>query len=205
MSEHELLPQGELLKRAIRWLGDRRGQPGGPPLQRLVEEAAMKFDLSPRQVEFLYANLGPSFPSRHSFEEHTGELRLELAAPTLEELFAEAGLALAHLMLGELLPPPPSAQGQEIEVAARDGGALLVEWINELIFRAESSKQVFTRFQVHQATRTGLRATAWGVEPKMLKTAVKAATLHRVSVEPAPLRTQASGAEGFCASVVLDV
>ncbi len=133
----------------------------------------------------------------HRFGEHTGEVRLEVSAPTCEELFAEAGRALAELMLGEL-PQTPAAPGtRPVEVHGRDRAALLVDWLNELIFLSETSKQVFTRFQVERITETEARARVAGVAAEALKTPVKAATLHGVSV------SRSGG--GWQASVVLDV
>jgi protein archease len=133
----------------------------------------------------------------HRFQAHTGEVRLELTASSCEELFAEAGRALAELMLGEVRDPPAPAPAQVVEVRARDRPALLVEWLNELIFLSETSKQVFTRFRVERVDETMARAVVAGVAPETLKTAVKAATLHGVSVE------ESSGS--WRASVVLDV
>jgi SHS2 domain-containing protein len=134
----------------------------------------------------------------HRFEEHTGEVRLELAASTCEDLFAEAGRALAEIMLGPVPEPPASAPPpRPIEVRAPDRAALLVEWLNELIFLAETSKQVLTRFRVDSVDDLAVRAAAWGVEPEAIKTAVKAATLHQLALE--------RSTEGWRASVVLDV
>jgi SHS2 domain-containing protein len=133
----------------------------------------------------------------HTFKQHTGEVRLELSAPSCEELFAEAGRGLAELMLGNIPASPASANAQSIEVSARDRCALLVAWLNELVFRSETSKRVFTQFQVDYVDDSTLRASAWSMEPNVLKTAVKAATLHRVAVERL--------SEGWRATVVLDV
>jgi SHS2 domain-containing protein len=84
-----------------------------------------------------------------------------------------------------------------VEVRARDRAALLVEWLNELIFLSEANKQVFTRFEVERAEETVARGRAWGVSPEVLKTAVKAATWHQVKVEQQGGQWQAG--------VVLDV
>ncbi len=133
----------------------------------------------------------------HRYQEHTGELRLELFAPTREELFGEAGRALAEIMLGERRSASSSTLRRVIEVRARDRAALLVEWLNELISLSEITKEVFTQFRVDHVDDTEVRAIVEGVSPELLQTAVKAATLHGVAVEPA-------GA-GWRASVVLDV
>jgi|GEM_PF-907319 len=50
----DLLPEGELLRRAIRWISEHRGE--GTPWVRLVEEAGRRFDLSPRDEDFLLRN-----------------------------------------------------------------------------------------------------------------------------------------------------
>lgn len=133
----------------------------------------------------------------HRFEEHTGEVRLEVRAPSQKALFEEAGLALAELMLGEIPPSDEGAAELPIEVQAGEVEGLLVDWLNELIFLSETSKRVFTRIRVDDVTATSVRAVAWGTSPEVLKTAVKAATLHGVDVEQ-------SGSQ-WRASVVLDV
>jgi len=135
--------------------------------------------------------------AEHRFEEHTGEVRLVLSASTLEELFAEAGRALAELTLGELPASSTPGPEQRIAVRGRDRAALLVEWLNELIFRSETTKQVFTRLRVDRVGANEMQAAVAGVSPEGLRTQVKAATLHGLSLE------NRGGA--WQASVVLDV
>jgi hypothetical protein len=48
-----IAPEGEDIKRAIRWISDRRDETPEMPLVRLIEEAAYQFDLSPLDQEFL--------------------------------------------------------------------------------------------------------------------------------------------------------
>ena len=85
----------------------------------------------------------------HSFLEHTGEVRLQLQAGSLAELLAEAGRELAELLLrgasGNQVGP-----AEEIEVRSADRAALLVDWLNELIYRAESGVAVPTEFDVRE-------------------------------------------------------
>jgi SHS2 domain-containing protein len=127
--------------------------------------------------------------ARHSFVEHTSEVELWLEAPTLAALFVQAGKALAELMLGE-------ATGSEA-VTAPDRAALLAAWIDELIFRAEIRKAVFTRFDVARVDEQEIAAEIGGVAEPVLKTAVKAATFHDLRVAEENGR--------WVATVVLDV
>ena len=51
----DLLPDGEDLRRAVRWVSERLKEDDPPPAARLVQEAVFRFDLSPRDAEFLGA------------------------------------------------------------------------------------------------------------------------------------------------------
>lgn len=52
-AETRVVPQGELLRRAMRWLDDRRREGIELPRTRLVEEAAVRFNLTPWEEEYL--------------------------------------------------------------------------------------------------------------------------------------------------------
>lgn len=49
----DMMPEGEALRKAVKWISQRREEPDCPPLYRLVEEACLKFNLSPTDAEFL--------------------------------------------------------------------------------------------------------------------------------------------------------
>lgn len=48
MQQHPLLPEGEALRRAVRWLAEHEKK-----TQKLIEEACQRFDLSPADEDFL--------------------------------------------------------------------------------------------------------------------------------------------------------
>ncbi|MDP2849137.1 MAG: hypothetical protein Q8O35_13245 [Humidesulfovibrio sp.] len=49
-----VVPQSELVRRAVDWITERLGQgETSQELSRLVESAAMRFNLGPLEVEFL--------------------------------------------------------------------------------------------------------------------------------------------------------
>jgi hypothetical protein len=50
---HDTLPEGEELRRAVRWVSEGLQDSTGQPVQPLVKEAIFKFDLSPKDAEFL--------------------------------------------------------------------------------------------------------------------------------------------------------
>ncbi len=51
MSEFEA--RGAPLRKAVRWISDRRAEAPEKPLFALVDEATLRFDLSPKDAEFL--------------------------------------------------------------------------------------------------------------------------------------------------------
>jgi SHS2 domain-containing protein len=132
----------------------------------------------------------------HEIADHASEIRLRIRAATMPELLAEAGRALAKLQLREA-SSEAAPISRDIEISAPDRAALLAEWLNELIFLAETEAWVPDRFEMTHATDTSVRVRASGVPFARLSGLVKAATLHGLRVDEVP-----GGLEG---EVVLDV
>ena len=59
--DESLLPHGESLRNAVRWLSSQRQSGKALPL-KLIEEAALRFDLSPAEEEFLRAQFTQADP-----------------------------------------------------------------------------------------------------------------------------------------------
>jgi SHS2 domain-containing protein len=135
-------------------------------------------------------------PGTHSFEEHTGELKIRLEAPTLRGLFAEAGRALAEVMGGRPLPRSMD-QAEKVHVLSTDRDALLVDFLNELLYRCDREKKLYADLAIDELSDTELSATVWGHEAEELRTQVKAATFHGLAITEGP--------DGFTARLVLDV
>lgn len=55
--KHGILPEGEPLRRAVRWIGEQRLDRPDAHLANLVDEAGRQFDLTPLEQEFLMALL----------------------------------------------------------------------------------------------------------------------------------------------------
>ena len=141
-------------------------------------------------------------PATHSFDEPSDELRLHVEAPSLEELFAEAGRALAELILPNAFRADTSlelesADPELVTIEATDRDALFADWINELIFRGETEHRVFVEFRFERLTDRHLHAWVRGVELAEPPTPVKAATLHDLYIT--------EYAHGFSVTVTLDV
>jgi len=49
-----ILPQGESIRKAVKWISEERQSEPAKPLAKLVEEASLRFNLSPAEGEFLF-------------------------------------------------------------------------------------------------------------------------------------------------------
>jgi SHS2 domain-containing protein len=130
----------------------------------------------------------------YRFVEHTGEVELELEAPTKAGLFEAATEALAELLRADAVADEPETA--DLSVSADDDGALLAAWLDELVFRAETEGLVpvgVERLTVRPGAAEGHVTVVRGEPPHL----VKGATYHRLAVEQLEDRWRAR--------VVLDV
>jgi SHS2 domain-containing protein len=114
--------------------------------------------------------------------DHTSEVQLQVGAESLAGLAAEAGQALGLLLLRGV-PARPEGPAREIEVSSVDREALLVDWLNEILFLAEVELWVAVEFDVLEASSVHLKASARGVPVESAPALVKAATFHGLAVE----------------------
>jgi len=129
----------------------------------------------------------------HHWLEHTAELELQLDAASETGVFREALEALGEVIGDRAFG---KAVSREIVVAASDRAALLVGWLDELVFLAETEDLVADAVERLELDGDTLTATvrAHRGQPRHL---VKGATYHDLVFE------RAGG--GFTATVVLDV
>jgi SHS2 domain-containing protein len=114
----------------------------------------------------------------YEWRSHTAEVELHVRAPSEEQVFHATMSALAELF--------GSATGErqvhELELEAGDRGGLLVAWVEELLFLAETEGFVPEDAEI-VACNTRLRATVRGRvgDPSPL---VKAATYQGLEFAP---------------------
>jgi SHS2 domain-containing protein len=141
----------------------------------------------------------PANPGRAPcFEEveHTADRALRIWGRNLAELFVHAALGMNSLMLAADADSEP-APAQHITLEAIDAENLLVAWLSELAFWAETELLIFTRFEFHRVSPTGLSAVAWGNRVGALEKHVKAVTFHNLEIR--------STSDGLATTVVFDV
>jgi SHS2 domain-containing protein len=131
--------------------------------------------------------------------EHQADLGLDLNAEDGPALFAQAAQALTDT----LFEPGTVAEGEcrDLHGEAPDAGALLVDWLNDLLFLAETGFAFSGRVEMRAWSETAYGARVHGEALDPVRHAprglVKAATYHGLEVA----RTES----GWRARVILDV
>ncbi len=129
--------------------------------------------------------------------EHTADQALRVYGRDLSELLHHAALGMNRLMHpGPSAPADPVVE-KEIDLAADDAEALLVAWLSELAFWAETELAVFSIFEFRVVTGNRLQARIRGGRVRRLRKHIKAVTFHNLEI----VRTE----NGLAATVVFDV
>ena len=59
-----ILPEGEQLRRAIKWVSDMRLEEPRTKPSKFIGEACLKFDLAPKDAEFLMQHFAEQVPDK---------------------------------------------------------------------------------------------------------------------------------------------
>jgi SHS2 domain-containing protein len=128
--------------------------------------------------------------------EHTADKALRIFGTNLTELFLSAAAGLTHLMAVDVFDISTEIE-KSVELDAIDAESLLVEWLNELTYWAESEMLVFKKFRIRKASATHLQAKIFGGKTSMLENHIKAVTYHNLKI----IKTS----KGLEATIVFDV
>jgi riboflavin kinase/FMN adenylyltransferase len=112
--------------------------------------------------------------------DHTADRAIRIWADGLQSLFVGAARGMYHLMAD--LDGLEATEWSEIVVESSDLEALLVEWLNELLYLTETKGLLFVDFQIHSLTGSSLVGRAGGVHAEPSKAHIKAATYHDLSI-----------------------
>jgi SHS2 domain-containing protein len=133
------------------------------------------------------------------FIDHTADIGITAYGADMKQVFANAARGLFSIITN--LDNVASTKKLDIQVTAPDREALLINWLNELIYFFETKEIIFNRFEITTITDTELKAKAYGEKINLakheLKTQVKAATYHMLNIE--------QNEDGYQARVIFDV
>ncbi len=127
--------------------------------------------------------------------EHTADWSIRVRGATLPELFVNAATGMYSLM-ADISTITPTTE-RTIEASSVDTEALLVKWLNELLYHTEMSGEVFCAFAIVSFEPVRLVSTAKAGRGIELKKQVKAVTFHNMQI--------VSGENGYKVIIVFDV
>lgn len=147
--------------------------------------------------------------ARPPFEEieHTADWSIRVRGRNHAALFIAAARGMFSLLAES---PAELVAVRRVELTALDVETLLVDWLNELLYVAESEALLFVEFEIHRlegvaieassavdADPVRLEATARGGPAPELKKTIKAATFSSLSIQRVP--------DGLQVDLVFDV
>jgi len=131
--------------------------------------------------------------------EHPADIGFRAFGGTLEELFANAAVAMVSIAC-EIEDVAPRIE-YTLSATGEDYESLLVNWLGEVLYWFDGKRIAPREFRVTQLTPESIRAAAWG-EPRdgerhRSKLIVKAVTWHQLKI--------ARSDGGWMAEVYLDI
>ena len=139
--------------------------------------------------------------ARFEILEHTADVGIKAEAVDLPGVFEQATLGLLDII--GTWAPDSAGGGEKVEIAveAGDAGALLVDWMGEVLYVHDSRDAVVTSLEMSEVSSERAVGRIW-IAPRDEEayeggTQVKAITYHRLAVEETP--------DGWVATVYVDV
>jgi protein archease len=111
-------------------------------------------------------------------------------------LMISAAQGMTQLIIGDVSKISNEIE-KSIELQADDAESLLVEWLGELAYWAETEMLVFKKFRITNVTATRLQAIVLGGKVAELEKHIKAVTYHNLEIKQTP--------KGLEVTVVFDV
>jgi SHS2 domain-containing protein len=123
--------------------------------------------------------------ARFEVIDHTADAGIIAYGSDLKEAFANSAYGMFSLIAD--LDGVKEKVNRKIDVKSTDQEALLVDWLNELLYLFDVKHIIFKRFNITALSQNRLQAKVYGekVDPSrhQLNTAIKAATYHMLKIE----------------------
>lgn len=111
---------------------------------------------------------------------HTADIRLKIEASTLEELFSVALEGMNAIIKKESVSDGGSKK--MIEIKSVDATALLIDFLNEVLYQSHSNGELYIRVDFLEFSDTVLKAEIYGNKVKEFDEDIKAVTYHEAEI-----------------------
>jgi SHS2 domain-containing protein len=151
----------------------------------------------------LFTNTGTGHDVAFEEVEHTADRALRIYGSNMQELLFNAARAMNSLLVTD--PEILSTREERfVSLKAADAESLLVDWLSELAFWAETETIVFHNFDIHVASTTEVKAILYGSRVSQMEKHIKAVTYHNLEIVKHNLEIVKTD-KGLTATIVFDV
>ncbi len=112
--------------------------------------------------------------------EHTADLKIKVFGRTKEELFSNALLAMSDAFRPEI--KVHKKKTRDIRVESPDLGALLVDFLSEVLYLTQVNKEIYTDIKFKKFLNTHLEGNLFGQKVERFGEDIKAVTYHGLDI-----------------------
>ncbi|TSC53761.1 MAG: hypothetical protein LiPW39_93 [Parcubacteria group bacterium LiPW_39] len=134
--------------------------------------------------------------------EHTADFKMKAYGKDLPEVFVNMakGVASQQLEINDLNEAGQTqGEWEEVAVETDDLESLLVDWLNEILYRSDANKKIYSDFEVLEFSESPykIKTKIRGLPTTQKKLEIKAATYHELEIK------KTDG--GWQATVIFDI
>ncbi len=118
---------------------------------------------------------------RYEILEHPADLKIRVFGETKESLFLNATIGMAENMKSEIKEPEEKIK-REIKIKSPDLPALLVDFLNEVLYLSHTNKEIYGNIKFKKFSETQLEAELFGQKVERFNEDIKAATYHQLDI-----------------------
>ena len=112
---------------------------------------------------------------------HIADFKIKSFGKTKEELFLNSLLAMIEGFKPEMEKPESKIE-RKVKIKSPDFTALLVDFLNEVLYLAQTEKAIFKNIKFEKFSETELKAQLFGQKVKRFNEDIKAVTYHNLDI-----------------------
>lgn len=112
---------------------------------------------------------------------HIADVRLKVEADSLPELFACAMEGM-NSIIKEKREEGKEKSSKIIEIQSPDKTALLIDFMNEVLYQSQANKEIYTEIKFLGFSETALKAEIYGQKIEEFDEDIKAVTYHEANI-----------------------
>ncbi len=118
---------------------------------------------------------------RYEILEHKADLKIRVFGRNKKELFLNALFGMSESQRPEIKKPEEKIK-REISVKSPDLSALLVDFLNEVLYLSQVNKEIYRNIKFKKLTDRDLDAEIFGEKAETFGEDIKAVTYHNLEI-----------------------